>query len=235
MPTFQYSPLIIEKFPQVVGGVIIAQGLSNPPTSDGLRERYLAEQVAVKTRIGETPLSELESLAAWRRTFSAFGVSPTGYRSAAEALLRRLTKKGDIPVINTLVDIGNLVSIRYGLPVAIFDRRQINGVVTVHFADGTEPYIELDNDEVLHPEVGEVVFSDTQKMVIARRWCWRQSATSAATELTTDAIITVEAQHVGGQGDIEKAVADLLELLRAYAGGTAQYESAILTAGHPGV
>ena len=39
-------------------------------------------------------------------------------RSAAEALLRRLTKQGSIPSINTLVDIGNLVSIRYALPVA---------------------------------------------------------------------------------------------------------------------
>ncbi|MBZ0319022.1 MAG: hypothetical protein K8L91_21580 [Anaerolineae bacterium] len=233
MPTFQYSPPIIEKFPQVVGGVIIAQGLTNPPTPDELHRRYQAEQTAVKKRIGETPLSELESLAAWRKTLSAFGVSPTGYRSAAEALLRRLTKKGDIPVINTLVDIGNLVSIRYGLPVAIFDRRQINGAVTVHFADGTERYVELDNEELLHPEVGEVVFSDTQKMVIARRWCWRQSATSAATEFTTDVIVTVESQHVGGQVDVERAVADLLDLFKTYAGGA--YESAILTAGNPAI
>src|SRR5215204_939012 len=123
MPTFQYSPQIIQNFPQVVGGVIIAKGMSNPPTPDALRERYFAEQEAVKARIGDTPLSELESLTAWRKAFSAFGVSPTQYRSAAEALLRRLTKKGDIPIINTLVDIGNLVSIRYGIPVAVVDTR----------------------------------------------------------------------------------------------------------------
>ena len=74
-------------------------------------------------RIGETPLSELPTLAAWRRAFRAFGVDPTAYRSAAEALLRRLTKQGSIPSINALVDIGNLVAIRYGLPVAMFDQR----------------------------------------------------------------------------------------------------------------
>ena len=121
MPTFQYSPQIIQNYPQVVGGVIIARGMSNPPPSEALRERYFAEQDKVKARIGEMPLSEIESLNAWRRVFSAFGVSPTQYRSAAEALLRRLTKKGDIPSINTLVDIGNLVSIRYVLPIAIVD------------------------------------------------------------------------------------------------------------------
>lgn len=37
MPTFQYSPEIIKEFPQIVGGIIIAQGMSNPPTSDALR------------------------------------------------------------------------------------------------------------------------------------------------------------------------------------------------------
>jgi DNA/RNA-binding domain of Phe-tRNA-synthetase-like protein len=45
--------------------------------------------------------------------FTRFGAKPTQYRCAAEALLRRLAKHGDISPINTLVDIGNLVSIRY--------------------------------------------------------------------------------------------------------------------------
>ncbi len=233
MPTFQYSPQIIDNYPQVVGGVIVAKGMSNPPTSDALREHYLAEQEAVKTRIGDMPLSELESLNAWRRVFSAFGVSPTQYRSAAEALLRRLTKKGDIPGINTLVDIGNMVSIRYGLPIAIMDTRIIEGVVTVHYSDGTEKYAELGSDEVLHPDVGEVIFSDANKMVVARRWCWRQSESSAANENTSDAIITVEGHHDWAKVDVQQAVTDLLDLLKTYAGGT--YESAILTADHPAI
>jgi DNA/RNA-binding domain of Phe-tRNA-synthetase-like protein len=104
MTTFQCSPHIIEQYPHIVGGIIIASNLSNPPAPDALREQYIAEQHMVKARIGETPLSELASIRAWRSAISAFGVSPTKYRSVAEALLRRLTKKGDIPSINTLVD-----------------------------------------------------------------------------------------------------------------------------------
>jgi DNA/RNA-binding domain of Phe-tRNA-synthetase-like protein len=231
MPIFQYSSQIIENYPQVVGGILIAEGVANPPTPDALREQYLAEQQAVKTRIGDTALSELPSLSAWRRAFSAFGVSPTQYRSAAEALLRRLTKQGDIPSINTLVDLGNLVSIRYGLPVAVLDRRDIAGAVTVHYADGTEHYTELGRDETLHPEVGEVIFSDENKQVLARRWCWRQSASSAATETTTDVIVTIEAHHRNALEDVQKAVADLTGLLQTYTGGNCT--SAILTAQQP--
>lgn len=233
MTAFQYDSKIIKNYPHITAGVIIANNMNNPPTSDSLRQVYLAEQAAVKSRLADTALSELESLAAWRRAISAFGVSPTKYRSAAEALLRRLTKKGDIPSINTLVDIGNLVSIRYGLPVAIFDTREIQGAVTVHYADGTEHYMELGSNKLLHPAAGEVIFSDEKRMVVARRWCWRQSATSAANHSTTHAIITVEAHHQNALNDIEKATRDLLSLLHVHAGGTC--ESAILHAENPAI
>ena len=231
MTSFRYDARIIEAYPQLAAGVIVGGGLSNGPAAPGLRDRYMAEQEAVKARIGDTPLSELPSLKAWRRAISAFGVSPTKYRSAAEALLRRLTKKGDIPSINTLVDIGNLVSIRFGLPVAIFDTRQIQGAITVHYAAGTEEYTELGSDAILHPTPGEVVFSDEKNMVVARRWCWRQSATSAANPGTTDAVITVEAQHERGAQDVEAALTLLLELLSEYAGGSCR--SSLLNGGNP--
>lgn len=233
MTSFQYDKQIISNYPDIRAGVIVARGMTNAPTSAALKELYLAEQAAVKARIGDTPLSELPSLGAWRRAFSAFGVSPTKYRSAAEALLRRLTKKGDVPCINTLVDIGNLVSIRYSLPVAIFDKRQIATPITVHYSDGSELYTELASGEAMRPEAGEVVFSDVNKMVVARRWCWRQSATSAAKDGTSEAVITVEAHHAGGGADIESALEDLLALLNKFAGGSC--ESAVLHAGNPSI
>ncbi len=233
MTVFQYSPEIITQFPEAVGGIIVASGMRNGPSSEKLQAEFAAEQQMVLARIGEAALSELPSLVAWRRAFSRFGVKPTQYRSAAEALLRRLTKKGDIPSINTLVDIGNLVSIRYALPVAMVDRRAVEGAITVHFADGSERFTELDSDAVVHPEPGEVVFTDARKVVIARRWCWRQSAESAAREDTTEAIITFEAQHTDGIQDVRRAGEDLLALLREYAGGN--FEMAILSAASPAV
>ena len=83
---FGYDPDIIERFPAVVGGVIHATGVHNGPTPPRLAAAFHDETLAVRTRIGETPLSELPTLAAWRKVFRAFGVDPTQYRSAAEAL-----------------------------------------------------------------------------------------------------------------------------------------------------
>jgi DNA/RNA-binding domain of Phe-tRNA-synthetase-like protein len=218
--SFQYHPDIFERFPQLSAGVILARGMCNDPSSDSLRGAYLSEQLSVLERIGDTPLSEIPALAAWRGAFRTFGVNPTKYRSAPEALLRRLTKKGDIPFINTLVDLNNLVSIRYALPVATFDVRALELPITVHLASGEERYVTLGEEELKHPEVGEVIFSDTTGLVVARRWCWRQSQESAAKEDTTDAIFTIEAQHERGRADTEAALRDLLAHLEQYAGGS---------------
>jgi DNA/RNA-binding domain of Phe-tRNA-synthetase-like protein len=220
MTTFRYHPDILVRYPGVVGGVILAHGMTSGPTPHSLLEAYQEEQQTVKQRLGSTPLSKIESLAAWRNAMRSFGVDPTQYRSAAEALLRRLTKKGDIPSINTLVDLGNLVSIRYALPVAVFDTRVLHSPVTVHIADGSERYTTLGTDEEEHPIKGEVIFSDATNLVIARRWCWRQSESSAAQIDTTDAIIVVEAHHSTAHHDIAAALKDLRELLSTHTAGT---------------
>ncbi len=217
MSVFAYSDEILARFPTIRGGVLHATGLTNGPTPEPLMAEYLSQQQATIERIGETPLAEIPSIAAWRRAFSAFGVKPTQYRNAAEALLRRLTKQGDIPSINLLVDVANLVSIRYALPVAVFDQREVTGRTEVRFADGSERFRDLGSDSAeVHPDQGEVIFVDGAGLVSARRWCWRQSAQSAARPGTTEAIITVEGHHENAAVEVQAAVTDLAELLARY-------------------
>jgi DNA/RNA-binding domain of Phe-tRNA-synthetase-like protein len=219
---FQYQPAVLERYPTLRAGVILVSNLLNRPTPQVLEQAYFQEQQHVINSIGQTPLSEIPSLAAWRAAFRLFGVDPTQYRSAAEALLRRLTKKGDIPCINALVDLCNLVSIRYALPVAAFDLRALQLPVTVKFAQGTERYTPLGEAMVEHPPAGEVIFADETGLVIARRWCHRQSEESAAQLDTTTALLTVEAHHAGADADIRRAVEDLARLVGEFVGGEAQ-------------
>jgi DNA/RNA-binding domain of Phe-tRNA-synthetase-like protein len=213
MVGFRYSDELLEVFPSTRGGVIYAQGLDNTSPSGSLNDAYHTEQRRVREEIGETPLSELPSLSAWRATFSGFGVKPTQYRNAAEALLRRLTKQGDIPSINALVDLANLVSIRHRLPIAVFDQAAATGLTTVRFAEGQERFTDLGSDAVTFPEPGEVIFVDEDHQVSARRWCWRQSHQSAARPSTVAALITVEGQHEAAASDVAHAMEDLRDLL----------------------
>jgi DNA/RNA-binding domain of Phe-tRNA-synthetase-like protein len=143
-----------------------------------------------------------------------------------------LTKQGDIPSINLLVDMANVVSIRHRLPVGVFDQAEAAGVTTVRFAAGEERFTDLGSDGVSNPEPGEVIFVDDAGLVSARRWCWRQSDQSAARPATTEALITVEGHHEGAQEDVAAALEDLLSLLAVYQpGSTVAFD--VLAPGHP--
>jgi DNA/RNA-binding domain of Phe-tRNA-synthetase-like protein len=201
--------------------VLHAVGLTNGPPSAALVEAFAAEQAAVRARLGTASLADVPSLAAWRRVFRNFGIDPTTYRSAAEALLRRLTKQGSLPSINTLVDCGNLVSIRYALPVAVFDQREVTGGTTVRFATGEESFMDLGSGDRATPDAGEVIFIDDGSLVIARRWCWRQAAETASGRDTTSVLVTVEGHHEHATTDVAAAMADLEALIGAHAGPAA--------------
>ncbi len=224
MPQFRYHSDLLQHYPNLCGGIVLAQDLHNGPTLPEVQQAYFSEQQAVLQRIGDRSLSEIPALAGWRSAFRSFGVDPTKYRSAPEALLRRLTKKGDIPSINLLVDLYNLVSIRYALPMAAFDLRDLTGNLTVRFADGDEWFTAHDEPEPVHPEPGEVIFVDDTGLIYARRWCWKQSLQSTTSLDTSTALITIEAQHENGHQDVQAAINDLSTLLEKYAGAICRAE-----------
>jgi DNA/RNA-binding domain of Phe-tRNA-synthetase-like protein len=157
-------------------------------------------------RLNATAIADLPSIAAWRRVFTGFGAKPTP----------RLAKHGDIPTINTLVDIGNLVSIRYAMPVAVFDQANIVGSTTVRFATGAELFTDLGSTDIVHPDPGEVIFVDSNNVVSARRWCWRQSAQCATSATTACALIVIEGHHDAAGRDVESALTDLTSLLASH-------------------
>jgi DNA/RNA-binding domain of Phe-tRNA-synthetase-like protein len=221
---FAYADAVAERYPTIRAGVVHATGLANGFSPPELLADYRAAQQAAAERLRATPIAELPSIAAWRRAFARFGAKPTQYRCAAEALLRRLAKHGDVPSINTLVDIGNLVSIRHAMPVAVFDLANVDGAITVRFATGEERFTDLGSSAGVSPDPGEVIFVDRGNVVSARRWCWRQSAQSATSATTVEALMVVEGHHDTAGRDVEAARADLTSLLAAHQPGS-QVES----------
>ncbi len=229
MATFAYDDAVADRYPTIRAGVVHATGLANGPSPPGLLDRYRDEQTSASERLRETTLADLPQIAAWRRAFTRFGAKPTQHRNAAEALLRRLAKRGDIPTINALVDVGNLVSVRHAMPVAVFDQANVTGSMTVRFASGDERFMDLGSSEGVHPDPGEVVFVDDDDVVHARRWCWRQGATGPS---TVEALIVVEGHHDTTGRDAGLALSDLTSLLDAYQ-PQAQVRSYLLSPANP--
>lgn len=213
---FAYAPELLDVYPDAVAGVVHAGGVGNAASPAALRQDFRQAQVDRVAMLQGTPIAELPSIAAWRRAFTRFGAKPTQYRNAAEALLRRLVKTGEIPTINMLVDIGNLVSVRWAMPVAVMDQGSVVGGTTVRFATGEESFADLGSSETGRPEPGEVIFVDDAGTVSARRWCWRQSRQSASGPSTTDVLFVVEGLHDDAAADVARALRELEHLLVRY-------------------
>lgn len=118
------------------------------------------------------------------------------------------------------------------MPVTVFDTANIVGTTTVRFATGAEPFTDLGSTDTVHPDTGEVVFVDSNNIVSARRWCWRQSAQSATSATTVEALIVVEGHHDTARQDVESALADLTSLLASHQ-PQGQIESYVLSPTNP--
>jgi DNA/RNA-binding domain of Phe-tRNA-synthetase-like protein len=102
-------------------------------------------------------LSENGRIAAVRGLQKSFGFDPTRYRPSSEALLRRVLKGQGLPHINTAVDVNNLCSLEFLLPMCIYDLRSVAGEVRVRIGEPGEAY----------PGIGRQVFQAAHKVVIA--------------------------------------------------------------------
>jgi len=215
---FGYPTDFLAKFPTVVGAAAFAldiDNLSNERAAEGLLR---AQEEAVRATFASTPLSSHPHISSWRSAFSSFGVKPTQYRSAIEALLRHVTKKGSVPHINKLVDLCNYVSMKHVLPVAAYDLDHISGPVVVSLARGDEPFLPLYAKEIEYPKPGEVAFTDDEG-ALSRRWTWRQSDRAKSTPKTRNALLTIEGVNEITRASIDAAMEELVSLVREYNGG----------------
>ncbi len=70
-------------------------------------------------------LSSQPAPAGLRRLFKAAGCDPTRYRPSSEALLRRLLKGEEMPVIHPLVDLNNCLSARLAVPCCVMAEEKL--------------------------------------------------------------------------------------------------------------
>jgi len=95
-------------------------------------------QLSATMKIEE--ISKLPAIAASRKAYKACGKDPARYRLSAEALLRRVLKRGEIYQINNVVDLLNLVSISTGFSIGGYDAEKIEGKAVFGVGKMNEPY-----------------------------------------------------------------------------------------------
>lgn len=205
-------------------------------------EAETAFEARARQRLEVAPESSFPEIKAWRRAYTMMGLKPTQYRSASEALLRRFRKSGALPKLHPLVNLCNAASLAFAVPIAVYDRAQITQDLQVREADGSEPYLAFSGDTE-RPDMGEVIFADSEGRAHARRWANKQSLQSVVKPETQAVLIVAEALHETAETDIEVLVAELSPAIRRAGGNVrttvlaapkAQWDSDEGRAGHVG-
>jgi DNA/RNA-binding domain of Phe-tRNA-synthetase-like protein len=127
-----------------------------------------------------------------------------------------------LPAVNGFVDAYNAVSLAHVLCLGADDLDRVAGDLAFRLARPGDSFVDMGAEEGEDPhdppKEGEVVYADSEK-VLCRRWNWRQDARSVITPATRRAVVTVQSN---GAGDLDAAVADLVELIGRFCGAGAK-------------
>jgi DNA/RNA-binding domain of Phe-tRNA-synthetase-like protein len=94
------------------------------------------------------PPSEIEELVPARRLYRAFGIDPTSTRPSSEALLRRVLQGKPFPAVNNAVEVCNLCSVSFLLPIGLYDAAAIRGAVLLRRGEPGESYSGIRKEAV---------------------------------------------------------------------------------------
>jgi DNA/RNA-binding domain of Phe-tRNA-synthetase-like protein len=187
-------------------------------------------EASVRARVSLEQIAEEPRIKAWRDAYRAFGAKPAEFRSSVEAMARRALRGDELPAINALVDIGNVVSLRHLIPAGGHAIDLLNGDIELRFATGVEEFVAFGSEEVEHPLPGEVVFVEGDT-VLTRRWTWRQANHTLTLPETTAIEFNVDGLPPVTRAEIEAASAEVVGLVSRFCGGASRID--YLTAQNP--
>lgn len=212
---------VFELFPELQVVVLVVRGADNETIHPEITEALRQEEEIARSFFGVQKLSEHPNIAAWRKAYTVFGAG-SDYRSSVEAITKRVIKGGQIPSINTIVDLYNVTSLKYSVPVGGEDTRSVKGDVSLTRAKGDEKFVALGMEENDPPKAGEVVYVDESNEVLCRRFNWRESEKTKITPQTFDAILYIEGLPPVGEVELKEAAYFLGEQLKKYTGAAVE-------------
>lgn len=149
--------------PSFIGACLEAK-VENSPYNEQLWKDIGLLGCEFRRQLSTDSLKNIGAIAATRRVYKACGKDPSRYRPAAEALIRRMLQGKDLYQRDTLVDLVNLASMKYGYSIGGFDADMFCGdTLTLGIGKKDEPYegigrglINIDGLPVYRDEKGGV-------------------------------------------------------------------------------
>lgn len=182
---------IFEKLPNACFGIVMAKGIDNSKEYKEITKLLDENIEEVSKRFANKKVKEEKEIIPYREAFLALNINPNKYLCSIEALFTRIAKGKGIPHINSIVDLGNAISLKYTLPIGAHDLGNGNEDICIRFAKKGDTFLPFGSENEEVPDIGEVVYA-VGNQVRTRRWTWRQSEHGKITPSSTNIFFPID-------------------------------------------
>jgi DNA/RNA-binding domain of Phe-tRNA-synthetase-like protein len=198
--------------------VFTLSNVENRDSDDAFEELKARVTKEVLTGLSLEKIASDPILQGFRQLHDAVGRSNRKYVSSSENLLKVLLQTGQLPHVNLLVDIYNLVSVKTRLSLGAHDVSAICGNVSLRLTTGEEHFWPLGAYAPKPVAPGEYAYVDDRNNMLCRLEV-RQGDNTKITPGTTECLYIVQGNPVTGGDYITAAVEELLVLTKRFCGG----------------
>ena len=141
------APQLCSTLPDLKIGIIDYENIIVEESPQMLKGRLQLFQESLFFDLEDTNITDYEEIKEWRMIFKRLGKDPNRYRHSAEALYRRVKKQQFLPSMNSAADLNNFFSLKYKIPIGIYDKEKIKGDIVIRIGQKTEMYAGLNGRE----------------------------------------------------------------------------------------
>ncbi|QCX34484.1 hypothetical protein FDN13_12655 [Caloramator sp. E03] len=210
---FSVEDKVFETLDNVCFAVVVAHGLDNTTHNSKIQNLLKENILLCQTSLEGVNVKEIESVLCYREAFRKLNVNPNKYMCSIEALLTRISKGKGIPFINTAIDLGNAISLKYKIPIGAHDIDTVQEEITLRFSKEQDYFIPFGSTEVEPVDKNEIVYA-TGNSVRTRKWIWRQSEEGKITTQSKNIFFPIDGFSDTNKDNILLAQKELSDILK---------------------
>lgn len=172
--TFSIDSEIKSLCPNATLGILI-YSVTVKKTSDSLLDKFNSTISELESKYVTEDIVKINHIHTTREAYKALGKSPSSYRNASEAMLRRIVKGKGLYNINNVVEINNIISVSSGYSIGSYDLSCVSENITLKRVPDGENYdgigkssVNIEHLPTLYDEEGPFgnPTSDSQRAMI---------------------------------------------------------------------
>lgn len=213
MGYFRVDKKVFEKLPDYCLGVIVAKGINNSRRNEKIAALMQERMDSFYQEFREQNIRDNLSVNAYREAFRAVEINPNKFMCSIEALAKRVQKGATLPHINPVVDLGNVCSLKYLVPLGAHDiDRMEEEQIEIRFSTPEDHFQPMGEQTVEMMPDGELVYVSGHT-VKTRRFMWRQSEDGKITDRSSNIFFPLDGFKGTNEQDVLAAREEISDLL----------------------